>query len=108
MSLWWNRKQVWTIKVTCFTDGLVSYNAPVGGQMNLASDTVYLNDSVYDGAIIHRYMSVDLPSSLHFSPAPPHLLYPGSVFFLSPSCCCPVTMVKEESHGGEWVMVVYC
>ncbi|XP_008305468.1 discoidin domain-containing receptor 2 isoform X1 [Cynoglossus semilaevis] len=34
-------------------DGLVSYNAPVGGQMNLASDTVYLNDSVYDGAIIH-------------------------------------------------------
>ncbi|CAL8309023.1 unnamed protein product [Lota lota] len=34
-------------------DGLVSYNAPVGEQMNLPSFPVYLNDSVYDGAVIH-------------------------------------------------------
>lgn len=40
--------------VFCFTDGLVSYNAPVGGQMNLPDYPVYVNDSVYDGAIIHR------------------------------------------------------
>ncbi|XP_077390276.1 discoidin domain-containing receptor 2-like isoform X2 [Festucalex cinctus] len=34
-------------------DGLVSYNAPVGQQMNLPEHTVYLNDSVYDGAVIY-------------------------------------------------------
>ncbi|XP_015253271.1 PREDICTED: discoidin domain-containing receptor 2 isoform X3 [Cyprinodon variegatus] len=34
-------------------DGLVSYNAPVGQQMNHLAYPVYLNDSVYDGAIIH-------------------------------------------------------
>ncbi|XP_053728376.1 discoidin domain-containing receptor 2 [Synchiropus splendidus] len=34
-------------------DGLVSYNAPIGEQMNLPGLQVYLNDSVYDGAIIH-------------------------------------------------------
>ncbi|XP_061593780.1 discoidin domain-containing receptor 2 isoform X1 [Cololabis saira] len=34
-------------------DGLVSYNAPVGEQMKLSDQPVYLNDSVYDGAIIH-------------------------------------------------------
>ncbi|XP_049588219.1 discoidin domain-containing receptor 2 [Syngnathus scovelli] len=34
-------------------DGLVSYNAPAGQQMNLPEHVVYLNDSVYDGAIIH-------------------------------------------------------
>ncbi|XP_067086656.1 discoidin domain-containing receptor 2 isoform X3 [Osmerus mordax] len=34
-------------------DGLVSYNAPAGEQMNLHSQHVYLNDSVYDGAIIY-------------------------------------------------------
>uniref|UniRef100_A0A3Q2ZZJ0 Discoidin domain-containing receptor 2 n=1 Tax=Kryptolebias marmoratus TaxID=37003 RepID=A0A3Q2ZZJ0_KRYMA len=34
-------------------DGLVSYNAPIGQQMNLPAYPVYLNDSVYDGAIIH-------------------------------------------------------
>uniref|UniRef100_A0A8P4GH54 Discoidin domain-containing receptor 2 n=2 Tax=Dicentrarchus labrax TaxID=13489 RepID=A0A8P4GH54_DICLA len=34
-------------------DGLVSYNAPVGEQMNLPAYPVYLNDSVYDGAVIH-------------------------------------------------------
>ncbi|KAK0152864.1 Discoidin domain-containing receptor 2 [Merluccius polli] len=34
-------------------DGLVSYNAPAGEQMNLPSFPVYLNDSVYDGAVIH-------------------------------------------------------
>ncbi|XP_029938538.1 discoidin domain-containing receptor 2 isoform X4 [Salarias fasciatus] len=34
-------------------DGLVSYNAPAGEQMNLPAKSVYLNDSVYDGAIIH-------------------------------------------------------
>ncbi|XP_047230286.1 discoidin domain-containing receptor 2 isoform X1 [Girardinichthys multiradiatus] len=34
-------------------DGLVSYNAPAGQQMNLPAYPVYLNDSVYDGAIIH-------------------------------------------------------
>lgn len=41
-----------------FTDGLVSYNAPVGQQMNLPAYPVYLNDSVYDGAIIYRCVSV--------------------------------------------------
>uniref|UniRef100_A0AAX7T7C5 receptor protein-tyrosine kinase n=1 Tax=Astatotilapia calliptera TaxID=8154 RepID=A0AAX7T7C5_ASTCA len=35
-------------------DGLVSYNVPVGEQMNLPAYPVYLNDSVYDGAIIYR------------------------------------------------------
>uniref|UniRef100_A0A7N6AK15 Discoidin domain-containing receptor 2 n=1 Tax=Anabas testudineus TaxID=64144 RepID=A0A7N6AK15_ANATE len=35
-------------------DGLVSYNAPVGEQMTLPTYPVYLNDSVYDGAIIYR------------------------------------------------------
>ncbi|XP_054646425.1 discoidin domain-containing receptor 2-like isoform X2 [Dunckerocampus dactyliophorus] len=34
-------------------DGLVSYNAPAGQQMNLPEQTVYLNDSVYDGAVIY-------------------------------------------------------
>uniref|UniRef100_A0A8C6NS29 receptor protein-tyrosine kinase n=1 Tax=Nothobranchius furzeri TaxID=105023 RepID=A0A8C6NS29_NOTFU len=34
-------------------DGLVSYNSPVGQQMSLPAYPVYLNDSVYDGAIIH-------------------------------------------------------
>uniref|UniRef100_A0A3Q3KQ94 Discoidin domain-containing receptor 2 n=1 Tax=Monopterus albus TaxID=43700 RepID=A0A3Q3KQ94_MONAL len=34
-------------------DGLVSYNAPAGEQMTLPSYPVYLNDSVYDGAIIY-------------------------------------------------------
>ncbi|KAM6962808.1 discoidin domain-containing receptor 2 [Aplochiton taeniatus] len=34
-------------------DGLVSYNSPTGEQMNLPSHPVYLNDSVYDGAVIH-------------------------------------------------------
>lgn len=34
-------------------DGLVSYNAPIGEQMTLSGSPVYLNDSVYDGAVIH-------------------------------------------------------
>uniref|UniRef100_A0A3Q1D2T6 Discoidin domain-containing receptor 2 n=1 Tax=Amphiprion ocellaris TaxID=80972 RepID=A0A3Q1D2T6_AMPOC len=34
-------------------DGLVSYNAPAGEQMSLPAYPVYVNDSVYDGAIIH-------------------------------------------------------
>ncbi|XP_028301039.1 discoidin domain-containing receptor 2 [Gouania willdenowi] len=34
-------------------DGLVSYNAPAGEQMSLPAYHVYLNDSVYDGAIIY-------------------------------------------------------
>ncbi|XP_026161423.1 discoidin domain-containing receptor 2 isoform X3 [Mastacembelus armatus] len=34
-------------------DGLVSYNAPVGEQMNLPAYPAYLNDSVYDGAVIY-------------------------------------------------------
>lgn len=34
-------------------DGLVSYNAPAGEQMNLRGHPVYLNDSVYDGAVIY-------------------------------------------------------
>nr|XP_057929939.1 discoidin domain-containing receptor 2 isoform X2 [Doryrhamphus excisus] len=34
-------------------DGLVSYNAPAGQRMNLPEQTVYLNDSVYDGAVIY-------------------------------------------------------
>lgn len=42
----------------CFADGLVSYNVPVGEQMNLPAYPVYLNDSVYDGAIIYRCVTV--------------------------------------------------
>uniref|UniRef100_A0A8D3EB30 Discoidin domain-containing receptor 2 n=1 Tax=Scophthalmus maximus TaxID=52904 RepID=A0A8D3EB30_SCOMX len=34
-------------------DGLVSYNSPVGEQMTSPAYPVYLNDSVYDGAVIH-------------------------------------------------------
>ncbi|CAB1332060.1 unnamed protein product, partial [Coregonus sp. 'balchen'] len=34
-------------------DGLVSYNAPAGEQMRLEGQPVHLNDSVYDGAVIH-------------------------------------------------------
>ncbi|XP_034440074.1 discoidin domain-containing receptor 2 isoform X4 [Hippoglossus hippoglossus] len=34
-------------------DGLVSYNAPIGEQMSSPAYPVYLNDSVYDGAVIH-------------------------------------------------------
>uniref|UniRef100_A0A8C6TM78 receptor protein-tyrosine kinase n=1 Tax=Neogobius melanostomus TaxID=47308 RepID=A0A8C6TM78_9GOBI len=34
-------------------DGLVSYNAPIGEHMTLAGSSVYLNDSIYDGALIH-------------------------------------------------------
>ncbi|XP_033821287.1 discoidin domain-containing receptor 2 isoform X1 [Periophthalmus magnuspinnatus] len=34
-------------------DGLVSYNAPIGEHMTLAGSSVYLNDSVYDGALVH-------------------------------------------------------
>ncbi|KAI1892135.1 hypothetical protein AGOR_G00150840 [Albula goreensis] len=32
-------------------DGLVSYNAPAGQQMSFKGQHVYLNDSVYDGAV---------------------------------------------------------
>uniref|UniRef100_A0AAR2JZ75 Discoidin domain-containing receptor 2 n=1 Tax=Pygocentrus nattereri TaxID=42514 RepID=A0AAR2JZ75_PYGNA len=35
-------------------DGLVSYNAPLGQQMTFYGQLIYLNDSVYDGAMIHR------------------------------------------------------
>uniref|UniRef100_A0A673A8B0 Discoidin domain-containing receptor 2 n=1 Tax=Sphaeramia orbicularis TaxID=375764 RepID=A0A673A8B0_9TELE len=35
-------------------DGLVSYNVPAGEQMTISGHPVYLNDSVYDGAVIHR------------------------------------------------------
>lgn len=35
-------------------DGLVSYNAPAGHQMMLNDLPVYLNDSVYDGAVGYR------------------------------------------------------
>lgn len=38
----------------CLSDGLVSYNAPAGEQMKLPSFPVYVNDSVYDGAVTHR------------------------------------------------------
>lgn len=34
-------------------DGLVSYNAPLGQEMIVKNQHVYLNDSVYDGAILH-------------------------------------------------------
>uniref|UniRef100_A0AAR2JY56 Discoidin domain-containing receptor 2 n=1 Tax=Pygocentrus nattereri TaxID=42514 RepID=A0AAR2JY56_PYGNA len=34
-------------------DGLVSYNAPLGQQMTFYGQLIYLNDSVYDGAMIH-------------------------------------------------------
>lgn len=37
-----------------FADGLVSYNAPLGQEMILHDQEVYLNDSVYDGAILYR------------------------------------------------------
>lgn len=50
-----------------FTDGLVSYNAPAGEQMNLPAYSVYLNDSVYDGAVIYRCVCV-----LFFLSSPPY------------------------------------
>ncbi|XP_061894493.1 discoidin domain-containing receptor 2 [Entelurus aequoreus] len=34
-------------------DGLVSYNAPIGQQMNLPEGSVDLHDSAYDGALIY-------------------------------------------------------
>ncbi|KAM9483498.1 discoidin domain-containing receptor 2 isoform 1-T1 [Clarias gariepinus] len=34
-------------------DGLVSYNAPLGQEMILHDQEVYLNDSVYDGAVLY-------------------------------------------------------
>uniref|UniRef100_A0A4W4EQ79 Discoidin domain-containing receptor 2 n=1 Tax=Electrophorus electricus TaxID=8005 RepID=A0A4W4EQ79_ELEEL len=35
-------------------DGLVSYNVPLGQQMILYGQNIYLNDSVYDGAMSYR------------------------------------------------------
>lgn len=38
-----------------FADGLVSYNAPAGQQFVLPGGSIiYLNDSVYDGAVGYR------------------------------------------------------
>lgn len=38
-------------------DGLVSYNAPAGQQFVLPGGSIiYLNDSVYDGAVGYRYI----------------------------------------------------
>lgn len=36
----------------------MSYNAPAGEQMSLPAHPVYVNDSVYDGAVIHRFVCV--------------------------------------------------
>lgn len=36
------------------SDGLVSYSAPAGQQMTLKGQQIYLNDTVYDGAISYR------------------------------------------------------
>uniref|UniRef100_A0A8C7L3Q9 Discoidin domain-containing receptor 2 n=1 Tax=Oncorhynchus kisutch TaxID=8019 RepID=A0A8C7L3Q9_ONCKI len=40
-------------------DGLVSYNAPAGEQMSLEGQPVHLNDSVYDGAVIYRWVMTE-------------------------------------------------
>lgn len=95
----------------CFADGLVSYNVPVGEQMNLPAYPVYLNDSVYDGAIIYRCVTVYVLGFffvifLHHT-QPSHFT---STFLQSSPlpCCCPVSMVTAETDSGEWAMVVYC
>jgi len=67
-----------------FTDGLVSYNAPVGEQMPALP--AYFNDSVYDGAVIHRCVCVCVCVCACIA-----LILCGC--FLPPSPCCgPVAM----------------
>lgn len=56
MAPWGGRseRQALTICVSS-ADGLVSYNAPAGQQFVLPGGAViYLNDSVYDGAVGYR------------------------------------------------------
>lgn len=43
-----------TKKSLCAADGLVSYSAPSGQQMNSRGQQIHLNDTVYDGAISYR------------------------------------------------------
>lgn len=95
----------WTL---CLTDGLVSYNAPVGEQMNFPAYPVYVNDSVYDGAVIHRYVCFSIPSFPFSTTLLHHSCHPLSVLF-------PLTLLlpghhgeSKETDGSEWVMVVYC
>lgn len=89
-----------------FTDGLVSYNAPAGEQMSMPSYPVYLNDSVYDGAVIYRCvcMCVLCSFSHRHHTASSFLSSFVSSFFPSP-CCCLVTMVKAKRQtvvSGSW------
>lgn len=101
-----------------FTDGLVSYNAPAGEQMTLPAHPVYLNDSVYDGAVIYRCVCLRvllLPShqlrssaSAHHFPASSLLSSIVCTFPHSP-CCCLVTMVKAKRQtavSGSWWFTV--
>lgn len=63
VALWdsWSEQQAHLLLKgadTCvfpLTDGLVSYNAPAGQQFVLPGGSIiYLNDSVYDGAVGYR------------------------------------------------------
>lgn len=45
---------VWYKKKLSAADGLVSYSAPSGQQMNSRGQQIYLNDTVYDGSISYR------------------------------------------------------
>lgn len=76
-----------------FTDGLVSYNVPVGQQMNLPAYPVYLNDSVYDGAIIHRCVNVScFLATLGFFFL--YVICASSSSSSSSLYCCAVTIVN--------------
>lgn len=80
--------------------------------MSLPAHPVYVNDSVYDGAVIHRCVRVCfiVPSSFLFHTTLfHHCSHPPSVLFS------PLTLLlpghygeSKETDGGEWAMVVNC
>lgn len=82
--------------------------------MSLPSHPAYLNDSVYDGAVIHRcvcvFLCFNFPSSSLF-----HTPLPCFIIALTlRQCFFPLTSLlprhhgeSKETGGGEWVMVVY-
>lgn len=43
-----------TVPLIIAADGLVSYSAPAGQKMSFRGQQIYLNDTVYDGAISYR------------------------------------------------------
>lgn len=77
--------------------------------MNFPAYPVYVNDSVYDGAVIHRYVCVSVvhppsPLALHRFIIAVILLQ-----YSFPSRCCLVTMVKAKKQtvvSGSWWFTV--